>query len=270
MLTHEINFTGKTPEPQEYASLTAIPFEKKPISKVERDSIIKTGLTFLIGAIVMPLLGILFTRMSSLGGAGSGIVGIMGIGFIVLSPIVFLMSVFTFLGIWSDPRNKNSQTALQGYLKRVLIGDDTEVFAGKNLNYAYSVLNRMIPDQLMPERELFDGYINEFRSKFRDMLQKDAKHTFNTEVEENFNSPIFTFKVISAESLTPNIEKAVVEFNVSHQRKLNPDAKNATLFSQIKITMTAMVVKSDKYCFLYDPMPMYEIENETNENQALT
>ena len=269
MLTHEIKLTGKTPEPNEYASLTALPFEKKPISKVERDSIVKTGLILLIGSIVMPLLGILFTRMSGLGGAGSGIVGLMGIGFIVLSPIVFLISIFTFLGIRSDPRNKNSQTVLQVFLKRVLIGDDTELFAQKNLNYAYSVLNRMTPDPLIPERELFDGYVNEFRSKLQDTLKKDAKHTFNTDVEDDFHSPSFTFKVISTESLASDIEKITMEFNVAHQRKLNADAKNAILFSQIKVTMTAALIKSDKYYFMYDPMPLFQFEFE-NENQALT
>lgn len=240
----KISFIGKTPSENEYAQLTSVPYAKKPLSASERNSKIKKAFMmvgFSIFCLIFGLIAFMVGRSGS-GSAGSGTISIMGIIVLIGCPGFLLAALGFLISMSKDPRSKDSSGALYKYVKRVLIGDDSDKFEKKSIDYAYSVLQRMLPESRMVDYKTFEIYLKDLRLK----IKNDVKDN-DTGVFTYGGETIHTSKIIS-----PGIEKRVtkLEFNYSFNNKVA---------SKIEMTFDITLIQPGGYWFIYDPMPEYKI-----------
>jgi len=262
-----IQIRGKTPAEYEYAILTSVPFEKKPISYEERNNKIKMGFIMLGCIIACAVAGAILHAIgrSGEGTAGAGIMMFMGFVIMYLgSPLCFLAAIASFLSILSEPRGKKPQKSLHEYLSRVLIGDDSSNFSKKCKEYSYQVLLRMVPDSAMPARKNFTKHLSDFRIKMLESLNADFKEVFGNDSNGEHEINLIGNSVcISSENLSPGIEKHVVEFDVSltaNYTDPNTYKSSQVVYSRVKIATEMTFVQTGKYWYIYDNLPEIQFQ----------
>ncbi|MCL2420961.1 MAG: hypothetical protein FWD03_03810 [Defluviitaleaceae bacterium] len=270
LIPRTISLNSKTPDEQDKARLTSLSFEKKSISDVERKAKIKKGISAIIGGILMFVIGFLMHRFLpliaiELGGGLLALLlvlgGVLGILLMVISlPVGLLIAIKDFLSILSDPRGKNPQAALDNYIRRVLLGDESGSLDDQSAEYAYQVLNRMLPDSLLPERMGFVSYIASFRNKILDIFKVDYEKAFNEKAGNRYIGSLSTvINYLGSEAISQGIEKHMAEINlyqtIRYAENVSEKEKDIT-YSHIKMTMTMTLAQSGKYWYVYDATPM--------------
>ena len=227
----KIIITSKIPNEQDYLKLTSSIINKTKISRMEIGTLVGGGCALIGASLVLFIIGLSALFFDSI------FFKIIGILALVSSPIGFYFALKISINQIRDPRCKNQQRALYTYATRVLIGDDAIPNNDKMLFYSYIVMERMIPELLMPQKEAFLKYLQDFRSKLA-METNDS----------NLQSKLHNEWVISTDILSQGIEKRKVQFDYK--------TANSTYKMEFNITL----IQSGPYWFVYDPMPLIRCE----------
>ena len=265
--------SDKKPGKSEYSELVSTPFERKPISPVERNSIIKRGFFWLgvsVFCLVAGFVGFLIGRQGA-GSAGSGMVSFMGLVIMLGCPIGLIIAISTFFGLIKDPRSKTPEAGLNNYITRVIVGDDSDDFSKKSIDYAFSVLRRLVPDSLIPEQKAFEAYLTGLRSEIREAIRNHYAEYMNKTVEEiskdgGWSYGISNIGIATGSCLSTPISNGITEskceFILTHSINEQQGGKSVQVpYSQVKIVIEAVVVQSGGFWFVYDPMPEYRVNH---------
>ena len=256
---HTFNFVGRTPDASEYANLTSLPFEKKPISETERNSFLKKGFTMIgIGAACIAG-GLLFAFLLQ-DWAIFFIIPcfILGLLMAAAGPFIGIIGAASnFSKILAEPRKKKPETALENHIKRVLIGDDNTNYEKKNTNYAYEVLCRITPEAKNPDYKDFVLYLKEFRDEILVKVKADYKKEFKSETFPEISSGLQPVSLISNESLSPGIAKIKAKYTLTFSASRTTGGNNTTqvIYSTIELVFDVTMAQSGGFWFLYDVMP---------------
>ncbi len=265
MRVSKLSFNGRIPSATEFDALTSIPYEKAPISDVERSSIIKRGLFNLMLAGVCVVIGVICIAIfrATTSGAGHGFVGFLGVLALIASPIMVLAGIFTFFGIASDPRRKSPQAALLTYVQRVIVGDDDIAdFRKKDIEYAFSVMQRMQPQSRALAHEATTAYLKDIRARLEGELLAGYKETFNREPTDFGVCALgaLTEPPASSEELAPGIMRQHAFYALTGSVNQTVGNKSKTMYyAQIKLDLDMVLVKAGDHWFVYDPTPTCEL-----------
>jgi hypothetical protein len=252
----QVNLIGRVPPEQEFAGLTDIRFEKKPISAVERKRKMGQGFMLLLAGIACAgILAFCYFVLDTI---------LISIFLGLAIPLCLVGSIVCFAGIFRNPMAKTPQDALKKFAEDVLIGgDDTNVddFKNKRTDYTYEVLNRVIPSKLMPGKTAFVQYLMPLRTMCLEFIESSYQATFNKAAKNDYHGvQSIEPNVISVETLAAGIERHTVQYNLTYQ-STNKDV----VFAQICFNVTAILIQAGQYWYVYDTMPEYNDVREAKE-----
>ncbi|MCL1866818.1 MAG: hypothetical protein FWF82_05360 [Oscillospiraceae bacterium] len=277
----EIKFTGKIPSEQEYVSLTCAVVEKSRSSEIERNTKTRQSLkhigTGLVWSVLLPLFIFLLNNIlpSDVYEDGRWIFkhGWVSMIFVFIGAAFIIYALVCLAGMAVSPRAKDSETALNNYVKRVLFGEDNELtndLKSKNPDYAYEILGRMIPVKLMPARQTFTQYLNTFRADCLDLVSGHYKAVFDMNpdnYETNYTLAVKT-DVLSEEVLAEGIVRKAVKTELFHASDVKLNIFHETEHKRdltVGLNFDMIFVQSGKFWYVYDPMPEYVISSEVRE-----
>jgi len=266
MKTVVINFNGKTPSEQEREQLTHSTFDKTLFSFVEHNRKIKEGLLcFLSGIVALIFSFFLFwSRIAfhyPLGNVFS--IGLFGFSFFLF--FQGTKSFYKFYSISKDSHSRESPQVqvLHKYVKCLL---DTNYFhiGTLNIGNSYATLQHILPEPQRVDYTSFAAYVRDFHSKMMSIIKDDAK-TLNLPEKDGFKVSSIDSSVTSKEVVAQNIEKLTMEVNLyveftqrGHAMWRDKLIKNRV--SHIKLIFNMTLVQSNKYWFVYNPIPEYKVD----------
>jgi hypothetical protein len=260
MKTFVIRFNGKTPSGQEREQLLQDPFDKTPFSFVERNrKIIEGFLCFPsgIGCVIFSWFLFLSKIAFRYPMGGAFIAALFGFG---LS--LFYQGINCFRNRPTKNNLQKSQQAIHQYVKCLL---DTNYFhiGTTDIGNSYAALQRMLPESQRVTYETFTAYSTDFHLKMMAIVKNDAK-TLNLP-ENGFKVSSVNTSVVSTEAVSQGVEKLTMEVNLYVENtqvvpSIWRDKFVLTKVSHIKLIFTMTLVQSNKYWFVYNPLPDYQID----------
>jgi hypothetical protein len=258
MAFRKYQFTGEKPDDEQVRLLSSAPFPRKPLSKIERDTYIKTGSRFLLYS--LPLLGIpaIIWVVSSY--VGSVYYYIIAIALIMLICAVYcIITAFCeLIKAIKDPRPKTPEEATTSFLKNVLIGSDTYNFLEKSTEFAYQKLRRLVPDEIPIDIEQFDSYIKGFRAAAFTFLAKMHQGNISSTFKEEYLNEKYKILKTTTEDGNGTL-KMKTFFDVDfRERGFGQYAYHNYTYANLIFSIEITLVRSGKFWIITDPMPKWE------------
>ncbi|MDR0992027.1 MAG: hypothetical protein LBL87_03900 [Ruminococcus sp.] len=258
MRTHKIHIKSKDISDEQIKKLTAAKFEKRPPTGIEKKTYIKSFVKNLSISLGAAAFGIVTLGMGWLLFAGVGLIG----------GLLFLITAISELAkLYKDIRKTKPEDAVKAFLEVVLLGDDSDNFNKKSEEYAYNSLCRMVPDFVPFSEADFTRYIQGFRSFIKEKVTGGYDDTFLEDFREKDPAKKIILRVAPGKAaqraenaFTYNVEYSIEYSAVSREesRKRGTAAKSAP-YARFLISFEVLLINSDKYWFLADPMPEWTV-----------
>jgi len=259
----EVHFdvTGKRPVEEEVQKLLEVVFPKKPLSESEKHSAIKSFFKMLGIGILCFIFGLLIVLMITSSAAGAGIVRLMGytllLGSIVCVIVAFVSLINT---LFSSGRKEKVLDAFQWMWHISIFGND-DVMRWENqrfgsIQYAIDTLERTVPKKI--DRDEVSGYITRMRDEIVSAMEKTSS-VIRSQHHLSQGHPIISSKIEREVELFPNVYEinATIDYlDISDGTKDNKTQHYIT--ACIKLHITQVFIKVDKYWYPYDIMPDFE------------
>jgi hypothetical protein len=235
-------------------------FEKKPPTDEEKKSYIKKAVTFSLIALAIAAAGIVCFYISR---------RILAIGILLIAIFFLLGALLQFLEIFKDIRKTDAKSAIRAFLQVVLLGDDSDVPNKKSVSYAYDSMYRMVPEKVYFNKIDFCKYIDSFRELLKDKINKGYDDAFLKDLSGN-ETLLHSLECVKFDEVKANgAVNCKCTFDLSYYHienikqqsgKLDNGGKTVkTTYARFQISFEVMLIRSDKYVFLADPMPEVSI-----------
>jgi SUMO ligase MMS21 Smc5/6 complex component len=134
-----------------------------------------------------------------------------------------------------------------------------------DIGNSYAALQHMLPESQRVNYEIFAAYLTDFHLKMMTIVKEGTK-TCNL-TEDGVKVSSVDTSVTSNEMVSQGIEKLIMEVNlyVNFTRRAHYIWKykfRPNRVAHIKIIFNMTLVQSDKYWFVYDPLPDYKIDKQ--------
>jgi hypothetical protein len=254
MRTHKILIKSKEIPDEQIKKLTTAKFEKRPATDIEKKTYIKSSLKNLLISLVCTAFGILTFA------GGWLIFGAIGL----IGGLIFIITAITeFAKLFKDIRKTKPEDAVRALLEVVLIGDDSNNFDKKSEKYAYNSLCRMVPDFVPFTEADFTRYIGEFRAYIKEKVTGGYDDTFLEDFPKNgtANAVILRQAPGKATVKTENAYMYNVDYSIEYSAVSKEEARKrgtaakAAPYARFVVTFEVLLINSDKYWFLADPLP---------------
>jgi hypothetical protein len=197
--------------------------------------------------------------------------------FLAVAAVLIFCSIFELTKIFRDIRERKPENALRSFLEVVLLGDDNDRFKYKSPAYAYSSLCRMLPDILCPGERVFLSYLEGFRDFVKMKIYDDYDSVFLADFPVNYHTkPAFkSIEATETKRISENAAffKAQICFEYSAiskaEAKKRGTAAKAQVYSRFAVTFDVLMIQSDGFWFIADPMTEYTNPNASAADKEL-
>jgi hypothetical protein len=262
MRTHKILIKSKDISDEQIKELASATFERKPPSDTEKKHYRKSLLKNIGLGIALTAVGIFLLGFGWLFRGGAAL--ILG--------VLFFVSAFSdFSKLYRDVRKTKPEDAIRSFLESVLIGDDSQNFGKKSEKYAYDSLCRMVPDFVPFSEADFTRYIQGFRAYIKEKVTGGYDDTFLEEFREKDPAKALILRLAPGKA-TQRLENAYmynVEYSIEYsaisredKRKKGTAAKSVP-YARFVISFEVLLINSDKFWFLSDPLPEITLPSST-------
>jgi hypothetical protein len=258
MAFRKYQFIGEKPDRELIRLLSSAPFPRKPLSKPERDTYVKSWSRFLLYS--LPLIGIpaIIDVISSYVGYISIYIAVFAVISVICGIGCIVISFGEIIKAIKDPRPKTPEAAVTSFLKNVLIGSDTYNILEKSTSFAYHKLRRLIPDEIPIDADDFKSYIKSFRAPaFTFLAKMHQKYIRGTFKERYYNEKYKILKTTSEAG--ESFVTVKMFFNVDFcERAFGQYADHNYSYADLIISIEITLVRSGKFWIITDPMPKWE------------
>jgi hypothetical protein len=235
-------------------------FTKKPPTAEEKKIYIKKAATMLLLSLGVAFFGVLvfFIRRR-----------IIATGILIMAIIVLISALLEFLKLFKDMRKTDAKSAINAFLRVVLLGDDSAVPNKKSVLYAYDSMYRMVPEKVYFNKIDFYKYIENFRELLKDNINKGYDDVFLKDLSGKesllYNLECVKFDEVNANgavncNCTFNLSYYEVERKKQQSGKLSTGGKTVNkIYARFQIFFDVMLIRTDKYIFLADSMPEFSV-----------
>jgi hypothetical protein len=266
MRIHKISIKGNDIADDRIRKLSNTRYEKKKPTGVEKIKYLKTaGMYLFVFFVMAAIVFISLTRRR------------IRITFAVIAVVVAVVCLFSLIKeltkLFRDIRQKSQRGAVRSFLEIVLLGDDNDKFMYKSPVYAYNSLCRMLPDMLCPGEREFVEYLDGFREMMKQKIYGDYDDLFLEEFPVKKPAPcvIKIIEVTETKKISENASVINAVFGLEYSAISKAEAKKrgtaakSQVYACFTVTFDIVMIQSNGFWFIADPMPEYTIPSDSAE-----
>jgi hypothetical protein len=181
--------------------------------------------------------------------------------------VLIILSIRELSKIFWDKRCKNPEKAVLSFYKVVLMGDDSDNFNSKSISYSYNSLLRMLPEISAVDFEKFSDWLGNFRKMIHETVDNDYKEVLKKSDPPGTYLSEVSFDPIKIKEKSTDLyiakTRCIIHYYIDPSNQQNEDAR--VDYADFVINFEMLLIKSDKFWFLADPMPEYTFEYSLTE-----
>ncbi|SDN87842.1 hypothetical protein [Acetanaerobacterium elongatum] len=265
--TVHFDITGNRPTEEEARSLTAIPFNKKPVSIEEVKDSLKWFAIGLVGAVFLWFFG----QWVITSFVGPGVLFFGFGGAYVAAPVSLIFAIYNLTKLFRSGRKKKPEDSLKWVWETSYFGEDAVGVRFGKLNYALGTLERAVPSAIAFDRNNIGDYINELRtvlSLAMDETSLPAREEPPGEWKEA--SSLKSTRIENSTEIYPGVLELCATISYSDVlSRSDANNKQYNMISAIlELHVTSVFIKAGKYWYPYDLTPAITRREEFNSPAA--
>lgn len=261
--TVHFDIIGNRPTEEEAGSLTAIPFDKKPVSIEEVKDSLKWFAIGLVGAVFLWFFG----RWVIKSFVGPGVLFFGFGGAYVAAPISLIFAIYNLTKLFRSGRKKKPEDSLKWVWETSYFGEDAVGVRFGKLNYALGTLERVVPSAITFDRNKTGEYINELRTVLSQAMDETSLPAHEEPPGDwKEASSLKSTKIESSTEIFPGVLELCA--TISYRDVLSRSDANNKQYNMIsailELHVTSVFIKAGKYWYPYDLIPAIIRREEVN------
>jgi hypothetical protein len=253
--TVHFSITGDRPTEEEFQRLTAIPFEKKPVSASEVKYALKWFAIGLIFSIVLWFSGRWVIR--NFIGIAVWYVGYGGA--YIAAPVSVIFAFWILLQIFRSGRKKKAKDSFNWIWRTSYFGDDSLNVRFGKLDYALDTLERAVPSGIPFDRAKIGDYITELRITMSNAMDETTLQA-RKEAPGGWGDSCALKSIIidNGIEIYPGVLEicATITYEDVISRTDANDEKYNVISAILVLHIKSIFIKTGQYWYPYDLMPV--------------
>lgn len=255
MQTIIFQIQGKQPQQAELERLSRLPFGSGRPGEAEIKDALKWFFIGIIAGIVLFFFGLWVIKKF----VGPGVL-FFGYGAVIAAPISVIGGLVSLSKLFRSAHKSKSSAALQWAWMTSILGEDAVGERFGKLPYSMSTMRRLLPEGAGYDDQVFGEYVNVLRNA----MARAADETASSLKKEGWHEsgPNKSCKITEIKELLPNLHElhAIITYNDQLAWTTNNNKTRYTTSAMLELHITQYYIRSGKYWFPYDFMPVFRRE----------